>query len=688
MTTFSYRSSHWLAGLALLLTGWILSVAPAQAGSNDGQDQATFAGAQARSTLPIEEVRIGMRGYGLTVFAGTKVEPFPVEVISIVNNARPNRDVIWIRCPGQRMQKSGPVQGMSGSPIYLWPETREGEAGDQKIGEGGKLIGAFAFGFSGSKDCIVGVQPIKYMRETGQRAKDGPAREDGPQKVDAGSAVAALKRLQQMTAGSDSPLSDLYLGAFTELVSSPTSRINRPLSDNAGEGPGPSRSLPDDLAAAPTRVEPLLLPMAVGSSDVANVMAPLLEMAGVQPVADQGLIGGAPPPSVRAGEAVFKPGSVLAIPLVFGDVSMAASGTVTDVTDTGTVLGFGHSMFGRGRVALPMATGFVHFIVPRRSTSFKTAAGLQLQGSLVQDEASAVAGIAGRHYQTAPVRVTVNMPGMAEQNYDYSVVDHPALTPMLAPMVALRSVTAIHGLPRKNTMQLTGTLRFTGDREIAIDSTISDGSEQEIMSELLPVISMMMQNQHQRLTLTGADIDVEVQRGIRQATLANARLSEVEVRPGQTVNATLRLQPYGQSIQRQRVQFTIPADLPVGDYQFVISDAQGYLRRYLDSRPHLLRTTNVNELQSTIEKLLAIKRDRIYLMLQLKEKGVAIGRSELPQLPSSRKAILTSPTSTAAIPFKESIEKTIASDYVLQGELKFRLHVRQPNRAVRRDQED
>ncbi|MCC6356680.1 MAG: hypothetical protein IT577_22570, partial [Verrucomicrobiae bacterium] len=31
-------------------------------------------------TIALHDVRVGMRGYGLTVFHGIKVEPFPVEV--------------------------------------------------------------------------------------------------------------------------------------------------------------------------------------------------------------------------------------------------------------------------------------------------------------------------------------------------------------------------------------------------------------------------------------------------------------------------------------------------------------------------------------------------------------------------------------------------------------------------------
>ncbi len=177
---------RWLASAVLFtfigLLGMTLSspMAAAQATAprpapdtapSAGESYPQFAAAKATPTMSLKDVRIGMKGYGLTVFHGTKIEPFPIEVISVAYTAgmdqtsSPNRGIIWIRSKEPRMVESGPVQGMSGSPIYLWPKGEE-----HQLGEGGKLIGAFAFGFSYPKQCIVGVQPIEYMQEVGQHA--------------------------------------------------------------------------------------------------------------------------------------------------------------------------------------------------------------------------------------------------------------------------------------------------------------------------------------------------------------------------------------------------------------------------------------------------------------------------------------------------------------------------------------
>src|SRR4029453_8981477 len=108
--------------------------------------------------MPLSAVKAGMVGEALTVFQGSKPEPFKVRVISILRNFLPKQDVILIRAEDPRLERSGIVAGMSGSPVYV----------------GGKLMGAVAYGWSFSKEPLGGVTPIESMlavRDRPRRAK-------------------------------------------------------------------------------------------------------------------------------------------------------------------------------------------------------------------------------------------------------------------------------------------------------------------------------------------------------------------------------------------------------------------------------------------------------------------------------------------------------------------------------------
>lgn len=108
---------------------------------------AALAAAPAVETISSDQIRPGMRGYGLSVFQGTKPERFDVEVVDVLRNAFPKMDLILIRCAGQGLEKTKVIAGMSGSPIYLE----------------GKLAGALSYGWTFSNEPIAGVTPIGNM---------------------------------------------------------------------------------------------------------------------------------------------------------------------------------------------------------------------------------------------------------------------------------------------------------------------------------------------------------------------------------------------------------------------------------------------------------------------------------------------------------------------------------------------
>ncbi len=82
------------------------------------------------STIPVNQIHAGMRGVAYTVFEGVKPEAMEVEVLGVLHNVNgPKGDVILVRLHGQKVEYTGVVAGMSGSPVYL----------------DGKLAGALAF---------------------------------------------------------------------------------------------------------------------------------------------------------------------------------------------------------------------------------------------------------------------------------------------------------------------------------------------------------------------------------------------------------------------------------------------------------------------------------------------------------------------------------------------------------------
>src|SRR2546429_956053 len=111
--------------------------------------------------LKVSEIHRGMRGVAYTVFEGVKPEPMEVEVLGILPNLNgPKSDLILARLHGQKVEYTGVVAGMSGSPVYI----------------DGKLIGALAFRIGTfSKEPIAGVTPIEEMLEINELGRSIPS---------------------------------------------------------------------------------------------------------------------------------------------------------------------------------------------------------------------------------------------------------------------------------------------------------------------------------------------------------------------------------------------------------------------------------------------------------------------------------------------------------------------------------
>ncbi len=635
--------------------------------------------------LPLDQVRIGMKGYGRSVFHGTTIEPFAVEVVSVMRDFGPNRGVIWIRCPDERMQKSGPVAGMSGSPVYLWSDDEP-----QELGEGGRLVGAAAFGFNATKDCYFGVQPIELMLDVASRAGEQGAIAGRPTPAAGappGYAAATISRFLQAAAASGlTPDKTWRAQSLLRLVASPAAGTAPDRSPQAT----PFDSVPGPIASA-GQIQPMALPVAVASPSIAQVLAPLMRPLGMIPVAGpstaspSGLgfgatssppLVGRPPPEWHAETARLEPGSVLSIPLAFGDMDLAAIGTATDVLPDGRVLGFGHAMSGEGEAALPMATGYVHVVIPSIISSFKLGGSTALQGAIVRDEKSAVVGTPAGRFATAPVQITVNAPRQPQAIYRYQVVHHKQLTPVVAAVVALQSLTAVSNLPDENTVRLRGSIGFSGGRTLHMDSLLAGTSGLGVVAELLPLMAVMMQNPHESLSLESIDLTADVEDTVRVGFIVAAQLDRAEVEPGDTVAITLQIYPYAKPPVRQRIDFTIPQGLPDGDYTLTICDAPNYAKLLFDTHPHLLTSTNANDLYESVQKLLSIPGDSLYATLELPEGGLALGRQELPRLPSSRRALIDTPTNTRPVPYTESVHKEVPTDWVLQGRTEFTITVK------------
>ncbi len=328
-----------------------------------------------------------MKGTGKTVMVGTELEQFGVEVLGVMKDVSPGRDMILARLSGCNLEHAGIIQGMSGSPVYI----------------DGKLVGAVAFAWEFAKDPIAGITPfeqmVAYVRANDRRiaAESRPAEPERPEK---GGVRTAGVRLDPETLGDR----------------------DQPLPAIAEPGNGPTAVSGGGLAG----MKPIATPMAA-SGFTPRSLAMLAERLG--PVGLAPTAGGSAQAEIvaRFGDKPLVPGAPVSVAMVTGDFDLSGIGTVTHV-EGDRVYAFGHPMMGQGACEFPMMTGYIHTVYPRTSVSMKLGSPLKVVGVLDTDVSTAVSGRLGQTPDMLPMSVQVQSGRFAEP-HTYHVESRPRAQP-------------------------------------------------------------------------------------------------------------------------------------------------------------------------------------------------------------------------------------------------------------------
>lgn len=606
--------------------------------------------------MRVAEVKPGMKGHGLSVFAGTKIERFEVEVISVLKNFNPKYDVILVRCSGANLEHTGAIGGMSGSPVYL-----RDDSGKER------LVGAFAYGWPLLKDPIAGVQPIEYMLQI-------------PEAAD----------LASTTQPSD--------GAAAKVPDSPTVRTQRKFSWDISQSiplPG-MRETPASYpfaglntlnlnpqflsASSPQMIQPLATPLMASGIPASTLerLTPLLRAYGLTTF-QSGAAGGS---NGDRPAAPIEPGSVLAAPMLSGDVELTAVGTTTEVIGD-RVFGFGHPFNNEGPVSLPMGSGEINAVLPSLAQSNKLGALTQLRGALVADQSVGVVGRLGASPETATIELRVlYTDGSQDVTYRFNCAIHPRLTPPLAGLALASSITGRRELPQHHTLDYDLKMEFANGavvdvRDRAVNS-VSDGWAEQTV--LLPALAAA-NNPFERITLKKLSGTIRVIPESREAEILSVNLPRMKYKPGESVKAFVVYRPFRAAEAILPIDLQLPRDLPDGKYQLVVGDRARYLTDERAARPFRFTAESVDDVFAVLRDLMALRSDALYVRLLRQSDGVAVGRVALSRLPSSRRQVMLGAGRSNTSAFVSSTVKTIPTEQVMKGAAEFVIEISSEGRV-------
>ncbi len=386
-------------------------------------------------TISVDEIKDGMKGYGLTVFKGTEPERFDVEVVGVLRNFRPSQELILVKTPHPRLNVTKNVKGMSGSPIYF----------------DGRLAGAYAYSWAAFQvEPVAGVTPIAPMLTEMRRpipAGFWPLENTAPlpSKGGGGPHPKHASNASGSTTSFEGAPGTYDLETHAQQVAS---RINA--------GLDPARPI---VPAA----TPLML---AGMSDrsialVRKLFGPL----GLEPV-QAGGGGGKQDPTAPMH---YVNGGGLGVQMARGDVSFMGLGTVTHVEGT-RLCGFGHPMMEAGTTALPATIGRVHWIFASDQHSSKIGESARPLGTLVQDRQSAVIVEETKQAPVFPLTFDIKgADGIPKKNWNVEIAEDKFMSSGLVSSVLGSIVDASVSERRDVTWHMKSKLSVRGYGTIELE---------------------------------------------------------------------------------------------------------------------------------------------------------------------------------------------------------------------------
>ena len=484
-------------------------------------------------TIGVDEIRPGMRGYGMTVFRGTQPERFDVEVIDVLHNFRPDQHLILVKTIHPVLDHALVVGGMSGSPIYL----------------DDRLAGAYAYGWPFGRDPVVGVTPIANMLSEMRR----PVRPDSfpgarvlakrPARRTARNARrrASLAGLPAFRGGdSDAPRHD----AFTTLRAH-AARVGI------------------DHADA-TRIRPAATPVMLGgfTDEIAELMREELAPFGLTPMqAGGGTSGGS---QTGPGYTSFVDGGAIAVQLIRGDISATGVGTVTHVGTGNRVIAFGHPMMNAGELGLPTATANVLHILASIARSLKLAEALNPVGALIHDRQSAIVMDTALTPATIPMRIKLNgIEGAMRDEWNVELASHRFLSPMLAFGAMANAIKATSSDQTDVIFAARTTVGIDGHADVSLEDRGYMGAGPGDLRSLARLrmfraMEAAFGNPFVESRVTSLDIELDVQFSRDVLVMVDAQVASAEVDPGATVNVFVTLRSFGHDDVVRVVPVRIP----------------------------------------------------------------------------------------------------------------------------------
>ncbi len=480
--------------------------------------------------MPLENVKSGMNGIAYTVVDNSGIiEPFNVEIIGLMDNGKGSSKMIMAKASGAVIDKTGGVlQGMSGSPVYI----------------DGKLVGALAAILKEMNPYTFFITPIESMLPLWSMPDP-----------------KAINKYQQINLKTPEPEVEV------EEKSDSDKKIDADKKSEVNEENKDETENKDDKNLKADEKKSSL-------SNFTNLYFNGFDTNSLKYLSNEFNLNALATAPTSYGEtkidynAKLEPGSPVGVAVVYGDFSVGATGTVTAVEGK-KILGFGHSFSHNGNVNFFMTDASIIGTVSGETGGVKVANVGNIIGRINQDRDAGIAGIIGSFPSVVPITININDKGRGmNEIYNASIAYNENLIPRLGAAIAYAALSKTSDSLAESTVDVNFAIKtnVVDNGKLERSNMFYNAADvgQVAVMELLQALDLVCSNTSVESDIFGINVDMTLDNDRRTASLVSAVPSKLKVKPGETVDLTVTLQPYRKKAETLTISYTVPVTMKEG----------------------------------------------------------------------------------------------------------------------------
>ena len=478
--------------------------------------------------MPVSEIKPGMKGIGKTVFHGTQIETFQVEVIDIVKGEGSINHFILANLSGDKIEESGGISaGTSGSPVYI----------------DGRLIGAVSYAWEMSEHNLCLVTPIQEMLEIFNLSSNNSHAISKEYKI-------------------NSPL-------FTR------EKANKIKVKNFVE----NKNFPELASREEIIFYPVLPPIVINGIKGRTLERLISSLKEFNLMSVQGVgfnensdinfqeVGERPSNKIEAGSAI-------GIQLTRGDVNITSIGTVT-YREGNRILALGHPFLKKGKASFLLSAIYIYHSFPNIVMPFKLGSPLNLVGKVVQDREAGILAILNSYPPVIPLKIQVTEvnSGLSYQMGVQMLNDYDLLEPLVSNITVQAIDNALDRIGAGTAKIDIGIKGKKEGQELFRENMYysSDDIAIQAITEIPEIIDLIVNNYFEKVDLTAINIDIKIDNKKKIGRVEEVVLEDSTIKPGDYLKAKIKIRPFRGELIEKMLTIQIPSDTPPGEALLMVN---------------------------------------------------------------------------------------------------------------------